>query len=141
VSDELPDIFRQLRPRPAPAALRPRVLDAVERTLARSTKPRWERAFELAAAACLMLGVGLNVWCWRTEEPWQLRVYGPSPIPGTIVAVAQSVAAATDRQTGERVKEQLAAAWLARRRMTALQSWHYERIFSDRTISQIGPTL
>ncbi len=61
MSDELPDVFRQVQPRRAPDELRQRVLAAVEPHLVRRKKPRWERTIELAVAASLALGVGLNV--------------------------------------------------------------------------------
>jgi hypothetical protein len=65
VTDDLPEIFDPCTPRPAPAELRARTLSAVDRELARRRKPRWERAFQWAVAASLLVGVGLNVWLWR----------------------------------------------------------------------------
>ncbi len=60
MNDELPEIFEQISPPPAPPALRARVLAAVEGELAKRRKPRWERVLELSVAASFVLGVGLN---------------------------------------------------------------------------------
>lgn len=68
------------RPRPMPPAeLRERVLSAVSRELAipKRRKPLWERAAEIAVAASLVLGVGMNVWQWRADQAWNQRVFGP----------------------------------------------------------------
>jgi len=67
MTNELPEIFDHAKPQPAPPELRPRVLSAVERELARRKKPRWERALEWGVAACLALGVGLNLWQFSSE--------------------------------------------------------------------------
>ena len=53
MNDELPDLFGDVAPWPAPAELRSGVLTAVGRELARRRKPRWERMFELSVAASL----------------------------------------------------------------------------------------
>jgi len=71
MTDELTDELERL-PRPAaPAELRERVLSAVSRELAHRKRrvPRWERAAEIAVAASLVLGVGMNVWQWRAQSP------------------------------------------------------------------------
>jgi hypothetical protein len=73
MTDDLPKIFAECTPQPAPAALRLQTLAAVERQLARRRVPRWERALELAVAASLVLGIGLNTWLWQAEGPWQPR--------------------------------------------------------------------
>jgi hypothetical protein len=71
MNDDLPEMFERVQPRRAPAELRVAVLAAVERELARPGKPRWERAFELAAAACFLVGVGLTAWQANSDNPWQ----------------------------------------------------------------------
>jgi hypothetical protein len=78
MSDELPEIFERVRPVAAPAELRQRVLSAVEREIRTRRKPAWERALEWGVAACLVLGIGLNAWQWRTGRPWQ-RALAPAP--------------------------------------------------------------
>lgn len=65
MTDELPKIFDELVPPPAPPELRLRVLAAVDREL-KGRKPRWERALELTVAASFVLGVGLNAWQFST---------------------------------------------------------------------------
>ena len=60
MNDELPEIFEQIPPRPAPPGLRERTLAAVERELKRPRKPRWECVLELSVAASFLLGIGLN---------------------------------------------------------------------------------
>lgn len=82
MNDELPEIFDEQRPRPAPPALRTRVLAAVERELTRHKKPRWERALEWGVAACLLVGIGWNAWQWESQTPWQ-RVAAPASAAGS----------------------------------------------------------
>jgi hypothetical protein len=62
MNDDLPEIFDQVQPPPAPPHLRARTLAAVNGELAKHRKPRWERVLELSVAASFVLGVGLNVW-------------------------------------------------------------------------------
>jgi hypothetical protein len=78
MNDGLPEIFEQLRVPPAPAELRARVLGAVEQELKRKRRPRWERMFELASAACLLIGIGLTVWQWKADAAWRSRTFEPS---------------------------------------------------------------
>ena len=79
MTDDLPKLFDRCTPRPAPPELRARTLSAVERGLSRRPVPRWERAVELAVAASLLLGIGMNVWLWRSGETGQMG--GPEPGP------------------------------------------------------------
>ena len=60
MNDDLPEIFEQIPPQPAPPSLRERTLASVERELKRPRKPRWERVLERSVAALLVIGVGLN---------------------------------------------------------------------------------
>src|SRR5262245_14680257 len=106
MSDELPDVF-QMNPRPAPANLRGRVLAHVERELARRRKPPWERAFELAAAACLAIGVSLSVWQWQAERQWHARVFGP-PIESVRLAQRARALAGADSALAESLMKRLA---------------------------------
>jgi hypothetical protein len=79
MTDELTDELHRL-PRPtAPAELRERVLSAVGRELSNRKRrvPRWERAAEIAVAASLVLGVGMNVWQWRADRAWHQRLFEP----------------------------------------------------------------
>jgi hypothetical protein len=71
VNDELPKLFEQCLPRPAPADLRARTLTAVDRELNRRRKRPWERVFELTAAAILLVGIGLNAWLLASDHPWR----------------------------------------------------------------------
>lgn len=73
MNDELPESLRRVVPPAAPAALRPRVLDAVNAELHARRRPRWERMFELASAACLVVGLCATAWQWRADRQWQNR--------------------------------------------------------------------
>src|SRR5262249_12782235 len=88
MNDELPELFANVTPPPAPAGLRRQVLKSVERELARRSKSRWERRFELAAAACLLLGVGLTTWQTLTDSAWQRVVRRPADSPAAGSAFA-----------------------------------------------------
>jgi hypothetical protein len=70
MNDDLPEIFDRLQVLRAPAALRARVLSAVENELVPRKKPRWERALEVGVAACLAVGIGLNAYQWRLDSTW-----------------------------------------------------------------------
>jgi hypothetical protein len=100
MTDELPEIFDRLKPQPAPTELRPRVLSAVERELARRRKPRWERAFELGVAACLALGVGLNVVQWRSDAKRPAGAHGP-PSAAAREEFVDAVASIMDEATAK----------------------------------------
>ena len=88
MNDELPEIFEQITPPPAPPALRPRVLAAVEGELAKRRKPRWERVLELSVAASFVLGVGLNAWDFSRG----VRGFGPLWISGKSQALSEQIA-------------------------------------------------
>ncbi len=120
MNDELPPVFQRLTPCPAPSELRERVLAAVDRRLAdpspaitvlpgngsRRVAP-WERAAELMVAACLLLGVGMNAWQWRSEPAWQARVYGAPVVSDAVAALSEAVASVTDSQVARAVIERL----------------------------------
>ncbi|HEV3138304.1 MAG TPA: hypothetical protein VGZ26_10375 [Pirellulales bacterium] len=131
MNDDLPDIFRRLTPRAAPEELRPRVLAAVSRELARRSTPRWERMFEQVVAASLLVAAGLACWRTRDEEQWQARVYGPPTVPSAIAEVAQAVASVTDEQTGRWVQERLSAALPSRRDYVKSRLETYQRILNE----------
>ncbi|MBI3838192.1 MAG: hypothetical protein HY288_09710 [Planctomycetia bacterium] len=131
MNDNVPRMLRKLTPRPAPAALRGQVLDAVERELNRRKKPRWERMFERSVAASLLIAVGLACWRTRADEQWKARVYGPRPVPSSIAEVAQAVASVTDQETGRWVREQLSAAMSSRRDDVKSRLETYQRILDE----------
>ncbi|MBI3838111.1 MAG: hypothetical protein HY288_09275 [Planctomycetia bacterium] len=141
MNDDLPEGFQHMMPQGAPAELRPRALTAVSRELARQSTPRWERMVELAVAASLALGVGLNVWCWRAEEGWQMRVYGPVPIPSAVAEVARTVTSITDSATGEWIQRQLSSAWTSKRSTNAPRSSRYEQLLNELTNDKVHFTL
>jgi hypothetical protein len=133
MTDELPEIFKQLPPQSAPPELRPRVLSAVERELARRKKPRWERAFELGVAACLALGVGLNAWQWRADVNSHERVYGSS-IESAGDSRHGHVFAASDAEVDRFIHDRLAMLG-PHRELQAPTSQQYERLLKE----LIGP--
>jgi hypothetical protein len=76
LTDGWPDELARVSPQKAPADLRPRVLAAVSEALSAAAnttaapmprKPPWERALELATAASLVIGIGMNVWQARPD--------------------------------------------------------------------------
>ena len=80
LTDGWPDELARLSPRMAPAELRPRVLAAVSAALSAAANttaspkrrtPRWERALELATAASLVIGIGMNLWQARPDATWR----------------------------------------------------------------------
>jgi hypothetical protein len=80
MTDDLENELELLLRPAAPAGLRGRVLSAVaqELTARKRRVPLWERAAEIAVAASLLLGVGMNLWQWRENQAWHQRVFGPS---------------------------------------------------------------
>ena len=112
MNDELPEIFDRLKQPSAPSELRPRVLSAVERALARRKKPRWERALELGVAASLAIGVGWNVLQWRAEGHWQAGVTEPMPAAAGHQDLVDTVASITDEATARMLVDRLVSVRL-----------------------------
>jgi hypothetical protein len=108
MTDDLPKIFAQCTPQPAPAALRLQTLAAVDGELVRRRTPRWERALELAVAASLVLGIGLNTWLWQADDAWQTRGR-----PAGAAAHEGGLAAESTRHNRPDDKAPLRSAWLA----------------------------
>ncbi|MEX0641646.1 MAG: hypothetical protein WD468_03045 [Pirellulales bacterium] len=106
MTDELPEMFDRVTP-PAPPALRPRVLAAVDRELAPRGKPVWERAMEIGVAACLVFGIGLNVWQWQSGTDWQQRVNRTSVELAATGGHAGDVAS-SDAQVDQLIRDRLA---------------------------------
>lgn len=80
LTDGWPDELARVSPQKAPADLRPRVLAAVSEALSAAANttaapmprtPCWERALELATAASLAIGIGMNVWQARPDAIWR----------------------------------------------------------------------
>ncbi len=141
MSDELPEIFARLKPRPAPAKLRTQILAGVESHLTRRTKPRWERAIELAVAASVVLGIGLNVWQVQSAEAWQLRVFGPAPVPAPVTEVAGMAASVTDPATGKLIEERLLSVRSAKRGNSETLRRRYEQLLHELTNEKARSTL
>ena len=137
--DDLPKIFESCAPRPAPAELRSRTLAAIERELVRRQKPRWERAFELAVAASLLLGVGLNVWLWRTAESPQMGLAQRAP-SAAARDVARAVASAAGPAAGRWAQNQFARAESHKRR-DAGGSQRYQRLLHELTQGRLPESL
>ena len=144
MTDELPAPFNRLAPRAAPPELRGRVLAAVERELAGARAPRsrrWQRAFELSVAACLALGIGLNVWQSRAEEAWHARVYGTASLPRGLANVSDSVESITDAKTARSVVAGLVGPGVSRPSREASLGRHYEQVLDDLTRSLTDTVL
>lgn len=112
MTDELPEIFDRLQPQPAPPELRPRVLAAIERELARRKKPRWERALELGVAASLVVGVGWNLLQWRADIEWQRPTRSTPTVAANEQDLVDVVASITDHTTARMLIDRLVSARL-----------------------------
>jgi hypothetical protein len=100
-------ILGQVTPRGAGAALRGRVLGALECELRK--RPRWERLFWPAAAAAILLGIFLNYWVAKSGSERLARVMGPPAVSRRAAELAADIAAVTDEATGRWAYERLAA--------------------------------
>jgi hypothetical protein len=140
VTDERPEFLDRCTPRPAPVALRLQTLSAVERELARQRTPRWERGFELAVAASLLLGVGLNVWLWRTDESRQMEFAQRAP-SAAAREVARAVALAAGPAAGQWVQDEFSRAQSRKRGRGAAGNEWYQRLLHDLTEGRIPESL
>jgi hypothetical protein len=90
----------------APAKLRGEALAGVHRHLAAQ---RWDRRLGRAAAAVLVIGIGLNVAIsWRGGQPPSNQAVADLK-PDAITQAAIAMAEATDAETGVQVARHLAA--------------------------------
>lgn len=131
MSDDLPPRFERLTPRAAPNALRARVLRAVDRELTIRRKPRWERTMEIAVAAALLIGLGLNLFEYWTDEAFQDRLFGPPAIPNQIAEIAQTIQLATDAETARQLQRPFLAARRAVQDQRARDSGTFERSLQE----------
>ena len=91
----------------APGELRDAVLRDVRREL---TAARWDRWLGRAAAALLIVGVGLNgILGWQGARDADALLVGSGRGREALVETAIAVAAATDAETGRRFARQMAA--------------------------------
>jgi hypothetical protein len=109
VNEDLEGVLGRLTPRGAPPGLRPQVLAAVEdRLQAPAVSPRTRR-WALAAAALLLVSVGLNVWVNRMHERRLAGLLGPPPVPYEAAQIASAIARVSDAETGQWFLRRLAA--------------------------------
>jgi hypothetical protein len=144
MNDDLPEIFRTLTARPAPAELRAKVLAAAACELAsspRRSRPRWERICELSVAAALLAGVGLHVARWRADRDLEARVYGPRPVPSAVARIAADVESVTDASTGRWLRARLSAARPRTTGGATSTSDEYRRLIDDFAKRQTGGKL
>jgi hypothetical protein len=134
MNEELPEFFDDLRPRTAPVRLRREVLAAVDRELSRRRKPRWERALELAVAACFLVGVGLTAWQWKSEGPWQRLGTPPASSGGDRYADRPAFG---DDRLAEFVNKRLAARPPRRDPLTSFAEG-YEKLLQEVTEPPAG---
>jgi hypothetical protein len=69
----------------------------------------WLRRAAVAAAASLLLGIGLNVWVSNAADRHLAALFGPPPVPKGAAEIASDVAAFTDAATGRWVYRRLTA--------------------------------
>jgi hypothetical protein len=100
VNDDVEELFERGMPRGPAPELRTRVLAAVGRQLDRRNDLRRLCLAALAAAAALMVSVGLNVWADRSIDVRLARVVGPAPMDRAAMELANDIAAVTDTETG-----------------------------------------
>ncbi len=131
MNDELPDLFGDVAPRPAPAELRSGVLAAVGRELARPRKPRWERMMELAVAASLVLGIGWNVWLARSDATWRERVFGPGQQSAALAEVGGNVASAVEPPAEKTLGQRLSSVWLSKPDWNAEPFRRYRQVLDE----------
>jgi hypothetical protein len=151
MNDEPPEIFARVTPRGAPAELRARVLSAVDGQLADQScataglsssadrapaRPRWERILEIAVAASLLLGIGLNAWQWRSDVEPKSRFDDASPILAGISDLSETIALVTDQQTAQTFVEQYLAARSLRRASEEMSLQRYEQWIQELTHPQ-----
>lgn len=130
MTDELSHELDRL-PRPAaPEELRERVLSAVSRELANRKRrvPRWERAAEIAVAASLVLGVGMNVWQWRAQSPR----FDPNAVSRMVNSNRlASIDRLDDREVDEAIRRQYAALTRSRQRSSSMLAQRYPELLNE----------
>jgi hypothetical protein len=72
---------------------------------------RWQRWCGRAVAAGLVLGIALNVWISWNHERRLATLYGPPPLPASVLDVARAVESVTDRPTAQWLQQRFAAAY------------------------------
>jgi hypothetical protein len=136
--DELADELER-RPRPAaPAELRERVLSAVSRELVNHKRrvPRWERAAEIAVAASLVLGVGMNVWQWRAQSPRFDRNAVSRMVNSNRLA---SIGRLDDREVDEAIRRHYTALTRSRQRSSSMLAQRYQELLNEWISSNSRP--
>ncbi len=141
MSDRVDEMLDRLTPRGPDATLRDRVLAAVEQELAgtdtAATRPavsrRRSREGRLlaATAAAVALAVGLNFAVAARDDALEARLFGPAPTPRSIAEIVDAVESVTDRETAQRVRQQLIAAQPAQRSGKEAIIRHYERLLAE----------
>jgi hypothetical protein len=108
-NEDIEQLLGRLSPRGVPPELRPRVLAAVASRLQTRPETFWRRRFALAAAASILVGIGLNVWACKASDLRMARLFGPSPLSKQALDLVNTVEKATDAQTGQWVLRQITA--------------------------------
>jgi hypothetical protein len=103
-------LLKQLTPRGAGSDVRSRVLAMVGPELEGRARLRWQRWCGLAIAASLVLGIVSNAWICGRQERRLAKLYGPLPIPATVVEIAKEVESVTDKRTADWLEQRLATA-------------------------------
>lgn len=68
----------------------------------------WLRRATIAAAASLLMGIGLNMWVSRASERRLAEIFGPPPISQGAMEIAKTIEGITDAQTAQWVYRRLA---------------------------------
>lgn len=120
LTDGWPDELARVSPQKAPADLRPRMLAAVSEALSAAAnttaapmprKPRWERALELATAASLVIGIGMNVWQARPDATWREQAVRRATEAEAITAKPSDGSAARAIAHADAAKDDARTSW------------------------------
>lgn len=143
MNEELETRLRELLPAVGPSPqMRERVLKSLQPVLAAVEKvqsqdakyPPFFRLLSraasysgLAAAMLLLVAIGVNYWAYQSLDGRMAALAGPPRVDRQVAEVAQTIALATDSQTGEEAYQ-----WLLQRRSRRVSPnslAHYDDVF------------
>jgi hypothetical protein len=104
--DDVERLLGRLTPRVPDRGARPRLLAAVTTELTKEPDSPWTRRIAWAAAAALLVGIGLNVWVSKSSEYRLTTLFGLSPVSKEAKELAETIESVADAQT---------ASWLSQR--------------------------
>ena len=130
MNDELPEVFRDVAPRGAPAELRVKTLAGVGATIAPAETARGSGLPNYRSHASFALGIGLNVWLVRSDEAWHARVVGVPRLPSG-AAGRDLAAAGGGPAAGQSLGERLLSAWSGGYGASSATVKHYRQLLHE----------